>query len=224
MCHAGHRFAEQIYRPRRTLSRQIKSGVHVGCHCCSFLFGGLESRQRDIMLQRCFVSFPFPSWIPFSLILPYACALPLLQRNCQGSLFDCLKRRGSNLIVVCSLLSPHPSCFSCHAGCPPPPPTPTTKGQLLLAGQWEAGGAEPAVWPRSTAPEAAAAGRRCFCLPMCSLALKRSRSMHAAASVLLCIPLSVDVFAETGIDRIRFVLLHPPNAIQVAIYYFFGRG
>lgn len=135
MCHAGHRFAVQIYRPRRTLSRQIKSGVHVGCHCCcSFLFGGLESRQRDIMLQRCFVSFPFPSSIPFSLILPHACALPLLQRNCQSSLFDCLKQRGSNLIVVCSFLSPHPSCFSRHAGCPPPPPTPITKGQLCSLG------------------------------------------------------------------------------------------
>lgn len=82
-CCAQLRFDEQIYRLRHTLSRQIKSGVHVGCCCCcSFLFGGLESRQRDIMLQRCFVSFPFPSPIPFCLVLPHARALPLLQRNC----------------------------------------------------------------------------------------------------------------------------------------------
>ena len=82
MCYAQHRFAEQIYHLRHTLSRQIKSGVHVGCCCCSFLFGGLESRQRDIMLQRCFFSFQFHRLIPFFLVLPYARALPLLQWNC----------------------------------------------------------------------------------------------------------------------------------------------
>lgn len=45
----------------------------------------------------------------------------------------------------------------------------------------------------------------CICLPMCSLALKRSQSMHTDVLVLLCIPLCVYIFAVMGRDRICFV-------------------
>lgn len=68
----------------------------------------------------------------------------------------------------------------------------------------------------------AAAGRWCICLPMCSLALKRARSMHTDALLLLCIPRCVCVFAVMSRGGIWFVLLvlgSPPVSIQVALFF-----
>lgn len=62
----------------------------------------------------------------------------------------------------------------------------------------------------------------CICLPMCSLALKRARSMHTDALVLLCIPLCVYIFAVMARDRICFVpLFQAVIQSPVAFFFFF---
>lgn len=112
------------------------------------------------------------------------------------------------------------------------PPSPTPEGALITlitSGDMERGRRglkldELAMRHRRAA--GAAAEIWCICLPMCSLAPKRARSMHTAVLVLLCFPLCVYIFAVTGRDRICFGLLFQAvlQSLYRWLFFFFGRG